>query len=121
MYTSAKDALQLFAAQHKYVIPRMPCSFRCIVGKDFSEFSGEGLAIAEFNASYEMRKISAIKGLVYYVPAQYRWWWTEQMYTLHVFDHVLYSKPDAYKLSAVIDINDQEVFRKTSATQGPIS
>lgn len=113
MYTSTRDALRLFDGQHKHVIPRMPCSFRCAVGKDFSEFAGEGLAITEFNESHAMRKISAIKGLAYYVPAQYRWWWTDQMYTLHIFDHPLYNEPDAYQLSAVIDINDNEVFQRS--------
>ncbi len=113
MYSSAMDALKLFEGVHGHLIPRMPCSFRCAVGKDFSEFAGEVLAIREFNAAHSMRKISPIKGLTYYVPPEYRWWWTEQMFTLHVFDHPLYNNPDAYELSAVIDVNDTEVFKKS--------
>lgn len=110
MYTGTMDALSLFHGRHDLLLPRVPCSFRSAIGKDASAFAGERLAISEFNADHVMRKLSKIFGLTYFVPPQFRWWWIDMMYTLHMFDHPQYGVPDAYQLSAVIDLDDNEEF-----------
>ena len=114
MYTGTKDAMSLFDGRHEVLIPRVACSFRSAIGKDVSDFAGERLAISEFNASHSMRKISKIFGLTYFVPPQFRWWWIDMMYVLHIFDHPQYGAEDAYKLSAVIDLDDNEEFHAVS-------
>lgn len=115
MYSSTKDAMGLLHAEHACLIPRIPCSFRSAIGKDVTEFGAELLAIAEFNASHQMRKLSSIKGLTYFVPPQFRWWWIDTMYSLHVFDHPMYDNPDAYRLSSSIDLYDNEHFQAASS------
>lgn len=116
MYTGTKDAMCLFGAAHDVLIPRIPCSFRSAIGKDVTDFGAERLAISEFNADHAMRKLSTIPGLEYFVPAQFRWWWIEMMYSLHIFDHPQYGAPDAYKLSSVIDLDDNEEFHAVSGS-----
>ncbi len=114
MYSSTKDAMGLLQADHARLIPRVPCSFRSAIGKDVTEFGAELLAISEFNAGNEMRKLSTIKGLNYFVPPQFRWWWIDMMYSLHILNHPLYSHPDAYNLSTSIDLDDNERFEEAS-------
>ena len=61
----------------------------------YSEFNGERLAIAEFNTSHEMRKISPVYGLKYYLPTAYAHAeWSEQFYIAHIFNHDLYCATD---------------------------
>ena len=110
MYTSTKDAMCLFDAEHDMLIPRLPCAFRSAIGKDVSEYGAELLAISEFNAAHHTRKLSAIRGLLFFIPPQFRWWWVDMMFSLHVFDHPLYAAPDAFKHSAAIDLDDTERF-----------
>ncbi len=114
MYRSTKDAMGLLTADHERLIPRVPCSFRSAIGKDVTEFGAELLAISEFNAEHRMRKLSTIKGLNYFVPPQFRWWWIDMMYSLHILDHPLYGHPDAYRLSSSIDLDDTEHFEAAS-------
>ena len=42
------------------------------MGATHSDFAGERLAIAEFNVAHQMRKISPVYGLKYYVSASMR-------------------------------------------------
>lgn len=111
MYSSSKDALSLFEGAHDVLLPRVCCAFRSAVGKDMSEYSAELLAISEFNYGHTMRKISPIRGLTYFIPPKFRWWWIDTMYSLHIFDHPLYGAPDAYNRSAAIDLDGTEHFR----------
>lgn len=110
IYSATRDALRLFSATHSMLIPRAPCSFRSTVGKDRCEYTGELLAISEFNSAHEMRKVCRIPGMSYFVPPRLGGYWTQMMYTLHIFDHPLYNKPDAYMQSAIIDITGREIF-----------
>jgi hypothetical protein len=65
------------------------------MGFTFSEYNGERLAIADFNASHSMRKISPIYGLRYFLPKRYaQGLWPEQFYMAHIFDHELYGWKD---------------------------
>jgi hypothetical protein len=94
-YSSTMHALRLLEADQKLLLPRVHCYFDDIIGFTYSEFTGELLAIAEFNASHVKRKISQIKGLTYYVAPEYaRESWVEQFYMAHIFDHELYGHFD---------------------------
>ena len=93
LYTSTMAAFQLFEGAAALLLPRVYCYFDDILGETFSEFSGERLAIAEFNAAHEMRKISPIFGLRYYLqPPHTMEAWPELMFIAHLFDHELYGR-----------------------------
>ena len=95
LYTSTKHALRLLEANEESLLPRIYCYFDDILGFTYSEFTGELLAISEFNASHAMRKISKINGLRYVVPTVCRpECWIEQFYMAHIFDHNLYGHYD---------------------------
>jgi PAS domain S-box-containing protein len=94
-YSSTMQAFKLFEADQALLLPRIHCYFDDIMGFTFSEFSGERLAIADFNASHTMRKISPIYGLKYLLPTQEsQAEWAEQIYMVHIFNHDLYGCKD---------------------------
>jgi hypothetical protein len=94
-YSSTKDALRLFEADQELLLPRVHCYFDDIMGFTYSEFTGERLAIREFNEAQVTRKIDKIHGLPYYLPAHYRHeLWPEQMFLLHIFNHPQYTEYD---------------------------
>jgi hypothetical protein len=95
LYTSTLHALQLFEAVDECLLPRIFCYFDDILGFSYSDFTGELLAISEFNGAHKMRKISKINGMRYVVPAVARpGAWVEQFYMAHLFDHKLYNHYD---------------------------
>jgi hypothetical protein len=112
-YTGTRDGMRLFAADAESLLPRTPCSFRSAVGKDNCEFTGELLAIGEFNAAHAMRKIGKIPGMRYFAPA-HPGHWVEMLHTLHIFDHPAYNRPQSFALSAVIDIDGRETYVKAA-------
>jgi hypothetical protein len=94
-YTSTMHAFKLFDASASRLLPRVHCYFDDILGFTFSEFTGERLAITEFNAAHMMRKISPIFGLRHFVPSsEVEAIWVQQMFMAHIFDHELYGHPD---------------------------
>lgn len=94
-YSSTMDAFQIFEADRRLLLPRVHCYFDDIMGFTNSEFNGERLAIAEFNRTHEMRKISPIYGLQYFVPSRYaQSEWVGEMYMAHLFDHPCYGRYD---------------------------
>ena len=72
LYSSTVQAFQLFEAPHSILLPRIWCYFDDGMGATHSDFAGERLAIAEFNVAHQMRKISPVYGLKYYVSASMR-------------------------------------------------
>ncbi len=108
-YTGTRDGLRFFEGDERHLLPRTPCSFRSAVGKDCCEFTGELLAMSEFNATHAQRKISAIPGLSFFVPPQ-SGHWVGMLRTFHIFDHPLYAAPQSRTLSAVIDIDGRETY-----------
>jgi hypothetical protein len=65
------------------------------MGLTCGDHNGERLAITDFNASHEMRKISPIYGLKYFLPAPHAHHiWTEQFFLAHIFDHSDYGHFD---------------------------
>ena len=92
-YTSTVDALRLFDAPDASLLPRVFCFFDDFIGGDdelHSHFAGELLAIDEFNAAHEQRKLGAIWGLRY--KRRIKAHWNESTYVLHCFEHPLYSR-----------------------------
>ncbi|HWP58350.1 MAG TPA: hypothetical protein VNL14_10710 [Candidatus Acidoferrales bacterium] len=94
-YSSTAAALKILAADPRLLLPRVHCYFDDIMGFTHSDYTGERLAIAEFNASHSARKISPIYGLKYFVPPRFRHAeWTEKIYLAHIFEHELYGRYD---------------------------
>ena len=94
-YSSTAQAFKLFEAHEDLLLPRIHCYFDDIMGKTFSDFTGERLAIDEFNAASFARKISPIHGLRFFLPPPGRHSiWPDMMFMAHMFDHSLYGHYD---------------------------
>ena len=94
-YSSTTQAFKLLVAEHSRLMPRIHCYFDDVMGLPHSEFTGERLAIREFNDRHQFRKIAPIQGLHYSLPVQYRHEpWPEQMFLCHLFDHPMYTHYD---------------------------
>lgn len=107
LYSSTVDALRLFTAGDDMLLPRVMCYFDNILGHSYSDFTGERLAISEFN-NHTTRKLSPVHGLKYFVPAPYRddrYW--ECMYFAHLFHHRAYANIDAINKPVFVDANDE--------------
>jgi hypothetical protein len=92
-YSSTAAALALLSADASLLLPRVFCYFDDVVGDDselHSEFTGELLAISEFNAEHHDRKLARIHGLMYkrMIAAE----WHAKQFVLHFFSHPLYAK-----------------------------
>lgn len=103
LYSSTKNALEIFSADERFLLPRVLCYFDDILGYTYSEYNGERLAISEFNESQSMRKISPLYGLKYYVPSGESW--PDKMFFMHAFNHSLYNHPDSLHKARRIDVN----------------
>ena len=94
-YSSTMQAFKLLEAERTLLSPRIYCYFDDIMGFTYSDYNGERLAIAEFNASHSSRKISPIYGLKYFLPTPHAQAdWSEMFYMAHIFDHELYGRDD---------------------------
>jgi hypothetical protein len=104
LYSSTRDALRLFDANQEALLPRVYCYFDDINGYTHSDYTGERLAIAEFNEAHATRKLSPIYGLKHFVPPAYaNAWWVDLLYLAHIFDHSLYGAPDESRGRKTID------------------
>lgn len=115
LYSSTTDALRLFEGAHSLFLPRIPFVFRCTVGKDYSDYTGERLAMSEFNTQHGLRRFSPIHGMKYFVPPRFVSFWTEMLYWLHIFDHPLYDRPDSFRQSAIMLADGHEIFLEAGA------
>jgi hypothetical protein len=90
-YSSTRDALTMFDADPRRLLPRIFCHVDDCIGDDrelHCDHVGELLAIHEFNDAHEHRKLAPIHGLAH--KRIFKQWWNESMHVLHVFDHPLY-------------------------------
>jgi hypothetical protein len=94
LYSSTRDAFQLFGCSDERLMPRVICYFDDLVwdGSDLlfmSPYVGELLAVNEFNEENSDQKISPIyafeKQRVFPCP------WSSQMFAFHRFHHPLYN------------------------------
>lgn len=95
-YSSTMAAFTIFDAGHEQLLPRVACYFDDMVGDvdwAYNEFTGELLAINEFNEAHDDVKIAPVRGLRYTrsQPEQ----WHEQIFVAHLFSHPDYCRPTA--------------------------
>ena len=67
-YSSTRSALSLLAAPHNYLLPRVLCYFDDTVGDidmAINEYTGELLAIREFNDCREDIKLAPVRACVF--------------------------------------------------------
>lgn len=94
-YHASMAALRPLEATSDILLPRIWCYFDDIMGPTKSEFTGERLAISDFNSTHEMRKISPIYGLPWALPNRFfDQVWLKKVYLVHIFDHKNYGKYD---------------------------
>lgn len=105
LYSSTMDAFKLLDADKSLFLPRIHCYFDDIMGFSYGDFNGERLAITDFNNTHELRKISKIYGLKYYVR-KFKDPWVEMMYLVHIFDHDLYGKNDGIIQASELPLDD---------------
>jgi hypothetical protein len=95
LYSSTVFALRAFEADAELLLPRVLCYFDDITGFTYADHNGELLAISEFNAAHELRKVSPIYAAEYYVPERdSRALWPRKLYMAHFMDHPRYSDYD---------------------------
>jgi hypothetical protein len=90
-YSSTAAAFRIFAGAVETRLPRVYCYFDDIVWPEracYNEFTGEYLAIGEFNEQHDRQKIAKIPHLHRMRP--YPADWNEQLYVFHDFDHPEY-------------------------------
>jgi hypothetical protein len=94
-YSSTVTALRILEANYRFMLPRVACYFDDIVGDvywAYNDFTGELLAIKEFNEQHKDIKIAPVNGLRYWgkrIPQI----WHEQIFVAHLFTHPDYGRP----------------------------
>lgn len=92
-YSSTVQAMRILSSGYNELLPRVYCYFDDTIGSReelYNEYTGELLAIREFNQQHEDRKIALIHGLIDHRIIKSSW--CNAMYALHVFDHPLYNQ-----------------------------
>ncbi len=90
-YSSTKAALEIFNADQRFFLPRVFLYFDDIIGGEtelYNEFTGQRLAISEFNQKSDHRKITPCHYLTSTPMAQS---WHHQIFVYHDFRHPLYN------------------------------
>lgn len=90
-YSSTKIALNLFKENNRFFLPRIFNYFDDIVGTEielYNDFTGERLAINEFNEENSDIKISPCYNLICQNKTLY---WYHQIFITHIFKHDLYN------------------------------
>ena len=89
-YSSTKIALSMLKADMKFFLPRVYCYFDDTIGTEtelFNDFTGERLAINEFNFKNQDIKFS----VPYHLLAQANEIWHHQIWICHFFKHNQYN------------------------------
>ena len=92
LYSSTVTGLKLFDADPIHFLPRVLCYFDEATGHEeelFGDYTGERLAIHDFNESHSMVKLSPVYWLRA-VPAAPEW--HHCVWSAHFFDHIDYNK-----------------------------
>jgi hypothetical protein len=90
-YSSTRAALAVFLGPEQTRLPRVFCYFDDIVVPEracYNEYTGECLAINEFNAEHATKKLCKLPHLR--LMREHPAAWQEQIYVLHDFAHSLY-------------------------------
>jgi hypothetical protein len=105
LYSSTKVALTIFDVEDKYRMPRIFTYFDDIIGNEialYNDYTGERLAIAEFNESHSSQKVAP----AYYLLDRVREGWHHRMFVVHDFAHPRYNE--------FVSSEAQELFLKDS-------
>jgi hypothetical protein len=89
-YSSTINSFNIFNAESKFYLPRIFCYFDDVIGDEISmygDYSGELLAIKEFNELNKNKKIHLNKNLVWSNNTHWRY----QVYYYHDFLHPKYN------------------------------
>lgn len=89
-YSSTAVALQMLKAGDAFYLPRVFCYFDDVMGDEaelYNDYTGERLAIHEFNAGSETIKL----GIPYYLRGRRAQTWHEQIWIGHFFQHPRYN------------------------------
>jgi len=122
LYSSTRDALMIFEADHAYLLPRIFLYFDDILGHTYNDFCGERLAIAEFNSSHKRTKLCPIYGLKYFIPRRSAAdSWPDCMYITHIFDHKLYNSLDSINKPVSMEIDGTIVMRSPPLFNSAVS
>lgn len=95
LYSSTRDAFNLLKSHNKYFLPRVLCYFDDILGSNlelYNEYTGERLAINEFNANSNSRKLCPVT----YLEKLNRDFsgknlYFHSIYSFHIFNHPMYN------------------------------
>jgi len=90
LYSSTSAGLTLFDVDEAYRLPRIFTYFDDIIGDRvalYNDYTGERLAIAEFNQAHPSQKICP----AYYLSCRAQAQWHHQVYVVHDFDHSRYN------------------------------
>jgi hypothetical protein len=93
-YSSTAAAFQIFEQESVYLLPRVVCYFDDMVGDvdwAYNEFTGELLAIKEFNETHNDTKLAPVQGLRF--GQKLPQLWHEQIFVAHLFKHADYCRP----------------------------
>jgi hypothetical protein len=101
IYHSTKASLALYEVLHEKLLPVSIAYFDDTLGSPTrmgslfrNRWAGQLLAIDEFNASHQTRKIDEIRVLHYRRPLFHEQW-LAQTYAVHVLDHPLRNRMNA--------------------------
>jgi hypothetical protein len=89
-YSSTVDSFRIFEIARAGILPRVMCYMDDVSGTSewYSDFTGERLAIAEFNQRNESRKISRCYDFEEFMIER----WQEKIMIYHDFNHPLYDR-----------------------------
>lgn len=91
LYSAAVSALDILDNDRANLCPRIAIYFDDLIGDvdwAYNDFTGELLAIREFNERHSNMKIDHLRGMQ---RVSKLWWPTDQIYVAHIFDHPLYN------------------------------
>lgn len=106
LYSATMQVLKLFDADHALLLPRVHCYFDDIFGFTLGDHNGELLAIADFNGSHDLKKVSKIHGLKYFIHNSYSSAsWVEKFWIAHIFNHKFYGQYDGLVKRGTLDLD----------------
>lgn len=92
LYSATSAALKMFDAPEEHFLPRVFCYFDDIVGSEtelYNDYTGERLAINEFNHAHEAKKLSPAYHLLARRIVET---WHHQIFIYHDFGHSRYTE-----------------------------
>ncbi|WP_131630732.1 hypothetical protein [Mycolicibacterium llatzerense] len=89
-YSSTVEAFKIFDLSTESILPRVFCNMDDVIGSGevFSDYTGARLAIREFNARGEYRKLSPCYDFAQFAHER----WQEKVMVYHDFQHSRYSE-----------------------------